>query len=136
MKLIVQENEMGCGVACVAALLDISYKKADKLFPKSIQGKPKYFCRILVKVLERAGLKYEYKYIKPRLKKKTYISGTVVFIKRSNKYPFGHYLLRVNHRWMDSWINFPSKNRKAGLRRRLPGKPIYAILEKKSFVVV
>ncbi|MFH1400687.1 MAG: hypothetical protein ABIH41_04145, partial [Nanoarchaeota archaeon] len=48
--------------------------------------------------------------------------GTIVFIKPSDRYPAGHYLLRVASGWMDPWINLPSvAPARAGIRKRLPG---------------
>jgi len=78
----------------------------------------------------------EYKYIKGKIRKKIYQDNTIVFIKRSKKYPYGHYLSRYKSSWMDPWINSKNdrkiKKIKAGFRKRLPGKAIYAIFLKKK----
>ncbi len=129
MNPVKQEDSFGCGVACVASILNISYQKALSLF-KNGERKAKetgFYCREIVEVLGRGGLKYDYKYIKPKVRKKIYESGAIIFLGRSKKYPEGHYLSRVGNMWMDSWINFPLKKQKAGFRRRLPEKPIYVI---------
>ena len=68
------------------------------------------------------------------MRKKIYSPGVIVFIARSKQYPNGHFLSRVEKGWMDPWINFSKVNlmsmseAKAGIRKRLPGRPIYAIL--------
>ena len=129
MKPIKQENEFGCAVACAAAVLQVDYLNALKLFS---DGKKKaqntgFYCREIVDVLTDQGLRYEYKYIKPKLRKRIYKEGVIVFLRRSRRYPEGHYLCRKGNFWMDSWINFPSEKREAGFRIRLPEKPIYVI---------
>ncbi len=131
MKPIRQEHQMGCAVACIAFILKISYPEALRLFRNGkVRAKTKanFYCKELVYILNNQGLFYKHKYIKKRLKNKIYQTGTIVFLKKSPKYPFGHYLVRSNGRWMDPWINFPNPNIKAGFGKRLPEKPIYAIL--------
>ena len=131
---ITQEDPFGCGVACVAFALGFSYQKTLKLFKKGKQkAKTKgFYCKDLVRTLNNQGRNFKYRYIKDMIRNKIYQNNTIVFIKRSRKYPWGHYLCRYENSWMDPWINFPeNKNiRKArpGLRKRLPGYPIYAII--------
>lgn len=125
-----QEDKLGCGVACVAFILSVDYKNALKLF---IDGKRKakfegFLCKDLVVALRIAGLSYKFKYIKAKIRKKIYKINTIVYLRKSKKYPLGHYLVRFENNWMDPWINFPNENKKAGFRKRLPEKPIYAIL--------
>lgn len=129
MKPIKQEDPFGCGVACVAFVVNSSYKDCLELFEK---GKKKaleqgFVCREIIEALRSKNLIYEYRYIKTGLRKKIYRRNTIVFIKRSKRYSIGHYLVRVNSKWMDPWINFPNERIKAGFRKRLPGKPIYMI---------
>ena len=129
MNAVKQEDSYGCGVACVGFILRKDYQKALGLFR---EGKQKaettgFYCKEIVKVLENEGFKYEYRYIKSKIIGKIYKQGSIVFLRRSVKYPEGHYLCRVGKMWMDSWINFPSGEVRAGLRKRLPEKPIYVI---------
>lgn len=129
MKLIAQEDHLGCGAACVAAVLGVSYQESLDLF-KNGQKKAVevgFLCKELVIALKKKGLEYEYRYIKGKLRKKISKQGTVVFLKRSKKYPSGHYLCRAENMWMDPWINFPDEDRKSGFRKRQPEKPIYVI---------
>jgi hypothetical protein len=130
MNSVTQDHGLGCGVACVATLLGITYQKALSLFKdgKKRAAKSGFYCKDIVAALERAGLQYEYKYIKPKQIKTIYQEGVIVLIKKSQRYPAGHYLVRVGDLWMDSWINYPNINSaKSGFRKKLPGKPIYAI---------
>ena len=129
MKLVKQEGLFGCGVACVASLLNCDYKSALNLF---VDGNKKahttgFYCRDIIKALEGENLRYEHKYIKSKTRNYIYKQGAVVFVRRSGKYPEGHYLCRLEGLWMDPWINFPSEEVKAGFRKKLPEKPIYVI---------
>ena len=129
MKLIKQENPFGCAVACVASVLGIDYQEVLNLFSGG-RNKAKttgFYCKEIVEVLENEGLRYEYKYIKPKVRKKIYQHRVIIFLRRSKKYPEGHYLCRIGKRWMDPWFNFPAEKREAGFRKRLPEKPIYLI---------
>ncbi len=130
--MIAQQDDFGCSVACVANLLGLSYSQALRLFDKPENAKTKGFtCRDIVDALNKYDYPTHYKYLKPKLRSRIYEPGTIAFIARSKKYPAGHYLLRVNSGWADPWINLPIdknvKKAKAGYRKRLPGKPIYAI---------
>ena len=129
MNLIKQEDPFGCGIACVASILKINYKTALSLF---LDGRRKatetgFYCREIIEALENNGLKYEYKYLKSKTRKNMYKPGAIVFLRRSKRYPDGHYLTRSDNIWLDSWINFPSEEMKSGFRKRLPEKPIYVI---------
>ena len=130
-KSITQEDSFGCGVACVAWITNKSYKRAKKEYFKdansaSIFG---YLCRDLVAALAKAKKQYSYKYVKGRLR---FRDGYIIFIKRSKRYPAGHYFVKTGKGWMDPWINFDYRNAEvnranSGFRKRLPGKPIYVI---------
>lgn len=131
-KAIVQRDKMGCGVACVAFITGVGYKKArDNYFknPKhaSTVG---YTCMELREALAMGKLSnYKQRFAKGM---KTFRTNTIVFIKRSKKYPFGHYLVKTNERWMDPWINMDYrkpdlKNACAGFRNKLPGKPVFVV---------
>lgn len=59
------------------------------------------------------------------------IIGSITLIAKSEKYPIGHYLLRVKNGWVDAWINLPRIDGvKAGIRRELPGDPWYVLYPK------
>lgn len=129
MRYVVQEDLIGCGVACVAAILGISYQRALSLFENGQKKADNrgFLCKEIVLAFKKKSLEYEYKYIKSKLRKKIYKQGTIVFLRRSIKYSEGHYVCRMGSSWMDPWINFPTTEKRAGLRKRLPEKPIYMI---------
>jgi len=130
--MIAQEDDYGCGVACVANRLSIPYKNALSLFSEpglAVDGKH-CFARDVVTALQNAGLQSEHKFIKPKLRKNIYQPSSIVFICKNKRYPAGHYLLRVEGGWLDPWVNLPVKPRMAGLRKRLPGTPTYLIRSK------
>jgi len=133
-KPVVQKDAMGCGLACIAFVVGKSYEQIVGIAGREKAKNRGFYCRELVAILDRSGYFYQYRYLKPRLRKIIYRDDVIVFIKRSKKYPFGHYLVRYQNLWMDPWINFPKekdvKKAKAGFRKRLPGKAIYALFRK------
>lgn len=131
MKAVEQEGPFGCGVACTASILDIDYQEALNLFQ---DGRRKhietgFYCGEIVDVLVKAGLNYKYKHFEECDLERINTPGTIIFLRKSDTYPHGHYLCRVSHanRWADSWINFPDEDRKSGFRELLPGEPEYII---------
>lgn len=131
MKAIKQEDRLGCAVACVAFILGIEYQQALRMFENGLikVNTTGFFCRDIVNVLVKEKLNYRYSYVKPKFKRKIYKQGTIVFVRKPITYKHGHYLVRSEKLWMDSWINYPDKNIKAGFRKRLPGKPTYVIFQ-------
>lgn len=131
MKTVEQRDLFGCGAACVAFVLKEGYSKVVILLERDKARSKGFFCKDLTRVLLKFGQNYSYKYLKPRLRKKIYKKGVIVFIRRSKRYPTGHFLVRHSGLWMDPWVNFTKDNKisnaKAGFRKRLPGKPIYMI---------
>lgn len=129
MKPVVQIDAFSCGIACVASILSVDYNLALNLFTdgKIKAQKNGFYCKEIVTALKSIGINYQYKYVNKKIRNKIYLENVIVFIKRSKRYPAGHYLCRIDKTWFDSWINFPEKNKKSGIRKRLPGKPIYVI---------
>ncbi len=131
IKSITQEAPSGCAVACVAMLLEVPYRKAILLFRngKSKEIYQGYYCKEIVAVLKKKGVDFRFKYVSKK-NNRIYKNGTIVFIKRTKEYPKGHYLIKTLNGWMDPWINMPKMNpAKSGLRKKLPGEPIYAVLQ-------
>ncbi|MCA9347009.1 hypothetical protein KC930_00305 [Candidatus Saccharibacteria bacterium] len=130
-KSITQEFEYGCGIACFAFVLGVSYKDALGLLSSKQATSDRFWVKDLNKALVDQGLLYERKYVKPHIFPYLLKEGAIVLIGRSKKYPSGHYLVRHKNTWMDPWINLPrSKNilaAKSGFRKRLPGIPKYVI---------
>lgn len=132
MKSVTQRDPFGCGIACAAFVSRLSYKNAKKLFNNKKNAKIKgYYCQDIVNALKRKKLTYGYCYAKDSKKHLLKINNTIVFIKRSRKYPAGHYLVYYNGNWMNPWINYPQKA-KSGFQKRLPGKAQWIIYYKKE----
>ena len=130
MKPVKQEDNFGCAVACIAFVSNISYQKSLSLFKDGkdrVKGKANFYCPELVKILSSLSTKYKYEKLTKLNKNKIYKDGSIVFIEKSKKYAYGHFLCRYKTFWMDPWINLPDKNIKAGFRKRLPGKPTYVV---------
>jgi hypothetical protein len=133
---ITQKVEYGCGVACFAFAANITYDEAAHFLGLEQASSDRFWIKDFVTALNRFGLQYEAKYVKPHIRRLIYIEGAIVLIHRSKTYKSGHYLIRHNGQWMDPWINLPKSYdiRKAtsGYRARLPGKPMYVLLPKGS----
>lgn len=121
---ITQKDGMGCGAACVAFAANITYEEAVTELGKNKAQTVGFQLRELVDVLGRYGLNYHYNHVKATSGRGVYPDGTIVFIKRSKRYPYGHYLIRHNGLWADSWINLVLDknltNARSGYRKRLP----------------
>lgn len=131
-KSVTQEFDYGCGIACYAFVLGISYKEAKQKLGEEQAKSSRFWVKDLARALNDAGLLYERKYVKPHIKSIIYTEGAVVLIGRSKNYPVGHYLVRHAGKWMDPWINLPVNrdiaDARSGFRRKLPGAPKYVIL--------
>jgi hypothetical protein len=129
MKSIAQEHGMGCGVASVAFLLNISYKQALELFDKPANAWSKeYYCRDIVASLSKANRKYKSSLFKLTKKELLGLDNIIVYIKPSAAYPAGHYLAKAKNKWMNPWINFPYISpAKSGFQKELPGDVSYII---------
>ncbi|MFH1400598.1 MAG: hypothetical protein ABIH41_03700, partial [Nanoarchaeota archaeon] len=108
MRCVAQEHVMGCGVACVAAAARIRYVDALRRFNVKNAGTKGYTLAEMRGALAQLGLRYAFARMGPERKALMRKVGTIVFIKPSDRYPAGHYLLRVASGWMDPWINLPS----------------------------
>jgi len=129
-KAIAQEDIMGCGIACVAFICGIRYRRAKHLlFENPCDARTKgYYCRDIIRALSKAGKTYQNRFLKNGVRRVRYPDRAIAFIARSKRYPSGHYLARLQNRWMDPWINFPLINGvRGGFRKRLPGKVKYLI---------
>ena len=137
-KLQHQKDRNGCGIACIANLLDRSYDWVKEDFENSfytIEKGIKIFD--VVKYLKKHNLDYVSKFFNQNKKYKlnskeadkfSKIEGSVTLIVKNDKYPVGHYLLRTKSGWVDPWYNFPSIDKvKAGIRKKLPNNPWYVL---------
>lgn len=133
---ITQEDIMGCGAACVAFAANVNYQDAVNVLGREKAKTRGLHLQELVDGLNIFGLSYQFKHMKPKLKKHMYNDGTIVFIARSKRYPYGHYLIRHENLWADPWINLVlDKNLSqaaSGYRQRLPGKVQWILFSHKK----
>jgi len=130
-KLIAQEHPMGCAIASTASLLESSYKKTLRLFDKSYTSTRGYYLKDIIWALKKRGFNYKYSKVTNKTKRYLEIPGSIVFIRRSKKYPAGHYLLKIKNGWMNHWINYPEINpTKAGVNKKLPGKAQWVLYKR------
>lgn len=128
---ITQQDGFGCGAACLAFIAEISYPQAAVLLGAERARSKGYYCREIVAALSTLGRPYRSLYVKPAKQHLIHTEGTIVFVRRSKRYPAGHYLVRHQDQWMDPWINFQSdqaiEHAESGFRRQLPGQAAYAM---------
>lgn len=134
-----QHDINGCGIACLANLLNKDYQTVKKDFENKF-----YKIDRGIKVFDMAnylndlGKNYKTKFFNTNKEftQKDFnsfskIEGSITLIRKSNKYPVGHYLLRVKEGWVDSWFNLPSINNVyADVRKTLPEDPWYIVYPK------
>ncbi len=125
--LVRQMGNMGCGVACVASVLRISYQQALKRFQSvGVNGDHMMagFSRCSLKtVLKKAGREYTFHSFGPvteserrRRRANGLPERSIVYVfDKNTRYCYGHYLVRMPGGWMD-----PEKGR---IRRKLPACP-------------
>ena len=131
-RTITQEDSMGCGVACVAFIAHKPYRQAVVVLGQNKAKTVGFQLNEIVDALAYYRLSYHFKHVKPNIKHRIYEDGAIIFIKRSTRYPYGHYLVRHKGLWVDPWINLvvdkKLENAKSGYRQRLPGKAQWAVL--------
>ena len=127
MNPVRQEDGLGCAVACVAFVLNLSYKDAVNLFTNGkerVKKKANFYCPEIVSVLKNTGMTYKWKKVIDTHDKEIYKNFSIVFI-QDGKY--GHFLCRYNNTWMDPWVNRPYRPISAQFITDLPVSPTYVI---------
>jgi len=129
---VTQEFDYGCGIACFAFALNVTYQQAAHRLGDQQANSERFWVKDFIVALNKSDKHYVSKYMKPSMMRKIYKEATIILIRRSKQYPTGHYLIRHKGHWMDPWINLPTdsnvKHAQSGFRKRLPGKPMYALL--------
>lgn len=132
--MITQEDDMGCGAACVAFVANKTYQQAAKVLGQEKARSVGFHLKELVDALSQFGLDYRFQHVRTHTKQSIYQEGAIVFIRRSVRYPYGHYIIRHNGLWADPWINLVLdknlENAKSGYRKRLPGEAQWVVLPK------
>ena len=125
-RLVKQLDEWGCGIACAASLLGISYKKAKEALIEikgnEIDSKP---CGLSLRALSKLIPSHQAVYAGVQDISRWPI-GTIVFLsEESGRYAgSGHYILKTPNGWMDPWANSESLPRQAKFRAKLPSNTI------------
>ncbi len=105
MRLTKQEDPMGCGIACVAFVLGISYMEATKLFTLPEKRKTLgYRSSELREALKRGGYDSFSRYT-GRIENLEINKGDIVYVKKCKLFPFGHYLVKTDGGYMDPFVN-------------------------------
>lgn len=139
-KLQHQKDINGCGIACLANLLNKPYDWVKNDFEKkfyTIENGVKIFD--IVNYLKTHNREYQSKFFnrnkrhkvnKSEADKFSKIEDSMTLIIKSAKYPVGHYLLRTKKGWIDPWYNLPSiDNVRPGIRKKLPDDPWYVLYQ-------
>ncbi len=129
---VTQEFDYGCGIACFAFALGITYKQAEGRLGKAQSASSRFWVKDLQGALNSNGLAYSRNYVTARIHPRIDEEGAIVLIRRSSVYPAGHYLIRHQGAWMDPWINLPTNRdilqATSGFRTELPGQAMYVLL--------
>jgi len=119
-ELVSQEDKWGCGAACVASLLGVSYQKAKHLVEtakgRSINSKP-YGLQLhdIAIALKEEKIKVIADWDPTEIP-----DGTIVCISGEVPYDGDHYLLKTPNGWMDPWYNIIENNMVARYRKKYP----------------
>lgn len=132
LREVAQEDEWGCGVACVASILAVSYAKARQLLVKhkkaKIDEEPE---GLLLHHIALALRDDDFHVVADWDEPKSCKPGTIVLVGRARGgLEHEHYIVSVGGgMFMDPWINYPDADRLAGLRADYPkGKIFYVAL--------
>ncbi len=133
-RLVTQEHSMGCGLACVAYLLNKSYREVLRgCRTKRHAWTRGFYCRELVTLLNKNGRTYSWRAFTINEKTNSIPIDSIVFLKPCQSYPSGHFLVKVsNGKFMNPWINFPEINPvKSGYQRKI-GRVNYIIFDSET----
>ena len=127
---ITQLTDYGCGIACFAFACGVNYRQAEEFLGSDQAQSNRFIVKDFIAQLNRFGLPYKARHIHSGARV-VYGEGMIVLIRRSRRYPVGHYLIRHKGKWMDPRINLTSQRdvrlAKSGYRSRLPGQPMYVL---------
>lgn len=130
LAVVTQEHPMGCGVACVASVLGLTYQEAHKLFSKKHGAWSEgYYLPEIVEALSAGGQRYTFKEITSQNDPVLDDVGVIVFCQPCEAYPEGHYLVNLSakRKWMNPWANYPCITpAEAGIVSTLPSPVSWA----------
>lgn len=132
-QAVSQEHALGCGVACVASRCGTSYREALEEFSRPENAWTRgYYCPEIVAALKKLGYDYEFAPFNSREHGRLLSrAGTIAFVAPCRQYPAGHFLLRTDKGWMNSWLNYPQMVPvECGFEKKLPGRVTYIVFER------
>ncbi|GGO80439.1 hypothetical protein GCM10011348_17100 [Marinobacterium nitratireducens] len=108
---VAQLDEWGCGVACVASLLGISYREAywylrEEKGEAINRGTPGLEPHHIALALQ----KWKVKVVMDWEESNDFPNGTIVCVEGSEPYDGCHYILRTPYGWTDPWVNMDTPN--------------------------
>ena len=120
-ELVSQEDEWGCGAACVASLLGVSYQKAKQLVEtekkRSVNDKTRGLeLHQIAIALQNKGVKV----IADWDSAAHHPDGSIVCIGGKSRYKYEHYILKTPNGWMDPWFDLKKNNMVAKYRDDYP----------------
>ena len=126
--LVSQEDEWGCGAACVASLLGITYREAKKLVEdikgRSVNARPRGLeLHHIALALQDEGVKV----IADWDPAAHHPNGSIVCIGGESLYKYEHYILKTPHGWMDPWYNLDPENKVARYRQGYPAESEFLV---------
>ncbi len=135
-----QKDINGCGIACLANLLHTDYDLVKKEFEKNFYSIHRGInIADMVRFLKLHNLDYTSKFFNQKTydpkeaSKYSKLPNSITLIAKSEKYPVGHYLLKVGEGWVDPWYNLPSiDNVHASVRKKLPGNAWYVLYPERT----
>ena len=133
-KSVTQEDALGCGVACVAYILGLPYKQALLLFNNPEKAKTKGFTvkDLSLALNKESSVPYKTRYV-GRTLHLNILDQTIVYVKKCDEFPFGHYLVKNSRGFMDPCINLTKAKEdislaKSGFRKSFPGKIVLVVM--------
>lgn len=126
MQPITQEHPMGCAIACVAYVLQCSYKEAHDLFDNQKGAWTSgYYMNEIVDALTKADHHYAYKEVSHQNDEAIFQNKSIVFCEKCADYLEGHFLCydQELNQWMNPWSNCPMITpAKSSFVKNLPSK--------------
>lgn len=127
-ELVSQEDEWGCGAACVASLLGVSYQEAKQLVEtekkRSVNDKPRGLeLHHIAIALQNEGVKV----IADWDPATHHPDGSIVCIGGKSRYKYEHYILKIPGGWMDPWYDLEKNNMVAKYREDYPDESYFLV---------
>ncbi len=119
--LVSQEDEWGCGAACVASLLGMTYQEAKYLVEdikgRSVNAKPHGLeLHHIALALQAEGVKV----IADWDSAVHHPDGSIICIGGESRYKYEHYILKTPNGWMDPWFDLKKNKMVAKYRDDYP----------------